>query len=485
MKILSVTNHPGTSDSKATTAALGGKLGITTSIYLQPNYSQKKGGQPVVIRVTYNKKHVYLTTDLYAGKKEFNEVKKVFIDTDRQDNLDKLYAAAIKLISQHQTDLAAIKAIWEKTRKGVTNEKHVLSFIERHENYALDDLLEERERLEKELVEINELIITYSTALERNTKKASATEKEKQEFREALELFKDRWNTLKKRDKQAWESWLKTLEEAAKLEKVPLAFAAIDLSFYSKYANHILVTRGNFDNTFGAHVKKLKAFLKFSEQNNYPVNKAYKDSRFKIWEEEKEIIYLNEKEMNMLWAFRDIKPVLTKAIHLATFQNLTGLRVSDVMKKHHITIENGNEFLISKCEKNDGIYTIPLAIDERIKEVLELYNYDLRIMSEKYYNELLKRSVAEMYDYNELEMPIVEIRPTKQGVAYPYFTPKNLELGTHSMRRSFVTRHVNNSHFQLNDIKAMLGSKDIKELQKYMRTENSSLVTKAVAARKK
>ena len=186
--------------------------------------------------------------------------------------------------------------------------------------------------------------------------------------------------------------------------------------------------------------------------------------------------------MNLLWEFAGINPFLTKAIHLATFQNLAGLRVSDVMKKHVVSKEKGNEFLKGITTKNKGAYTIPLALDTRIKKILEEYSYDLSIISEKHYNEQLKKSVAEMYAHNSMEMPIVEIRPTKMGVAFPYYSPKNEELGSHSMRRSFCTRHINGSDFNQNDILKMLGSKDLKELQKYMKTETHSLHRKAEAA---
>ena len=76
----------------------------------------------------------------------------------------------------------------------------------------------------------------------------------------------------------------------------------------------------------------------------------------------------------------------------------------------------------------------------------------------------------------------MEIRPTKLGVAYSYYSPKHEELGSHSMRHIFCTRHINGSDFNQNDILKMLGSKDLKELQKYMKAETYSLHRKAEAA---
>ena len=75
-----------------------------------------------------------------------------------------------------------------------------------------------------------------------------------------------------------------------------------------------------------------------------------------------------------------------------------------------------------------------------------------------------------------------KVRPTKLGNAYPYFSPKPDEISSHSMGRSFCTRHINGFHFNQNDILKMLGSKDLSELQKYMKTETSSLHRKALAA---
>ena len=456
--------------------------GMTLSIYLQPHRSQKKGGHPVVIRATYAKKHVYLPTELYAEQKEFNDVKKVLINQEKQEKLDRYYALAVTLAVELGQDIEAIKAAWVKRRNGAAEEKKILSFVERHEHYQLDEMLEERERLERELAELNEQIALYSANLKRSTRKPSATEGEKQQFKDALQEFRTTWQLLNKRDAQAWESWVNILEEAAKAEKKPLTLGGMNLDFYAAYAKHILYTRDNYDNTFGAHVKRLKSFLKFAEEHGYPVNPTYKDKRFKITSEEKEVIYLDETEMNLLWEFAGNNPFLTKAIHLATFQNLTGLRVSDVMKKHVVSKEQGNEFLKGITTKNKGAYTIPLALDARIKQILEEYNYDLNIISPKHYNEQLKKAVAATYAHNGMEMPIVEIRPTKLGVAFPYYNPKNEELGSHSMRRSFCTRHINGTDFNQNDILKMLGSKDLKELQKYMQVETTSLVTKALNA---
>lgn len=481
MKVLQVRQMPET-PAKALVAA---PEGVTLSIYLQPNNSPKKGGHPVVIRATANKKHIYLPTGLYAEKKEFNETKKVLINPERQEKLTPFFASAVALAAEHGSDIEAIKAAWGKVRLTAKSDIHVKSFLEEHDNYTLDEMLAERERLEGELAKLNEAITLYSAHLKRPTKKASATLSERQEFERAMEEFQTTWKLFAKRDAQAYSSWLTILREAAVAEKQPLTFNGITLDFYAAYAKHILFTRNNYDNTFGAHVKRLKAFLKFAEQRGYPVNQQYKDRRFKIYEEEKEVFYLDEVEMNRVWELADVNPFLTKAIHLATFQNLTGLRVSDVRKKHIIANEKGNEFLKGKCKKTKGAYTIPLALDNRIKQILELYDYDLTIISEKHYNEQIKKAVAASYTSNGLKIPEVEVRPMKLGVAYPYMSEKHLELSSHSMRRSFCTRHINGSDFNQNDILKMLGSKDLKELQKYMLVEIESLVTKAEKARHK
>lgn len=479
MKVLQVTELP---QDPAGNGVVTPPPGVTISAYLQPHRSTKKGGHAVVIRATVQKKHIYLPTELHAEKKEFNEAKMVLYKEEKQSKLDRCLSAAVSLATMYPGDLEAIKLRWNKVLRGIGTEKQIMGFIERHEHYALDELLVERDRLEAELAKVNEKIAERSKQLKRTTKRASATEAEKQTFQDAMQEFRITWQLLKKRDAQAWESWLNVLEEAAKEAKRPLTLQNINLEFYAAYAHYILDTRGNFDNTFGAHVKRLKSFLKFAEHKGNTVNQDFKDKRFKILEEEKEVVYLDEEEMNMLWDFKQVQPAYSKVIDLATFQNLCGFRVSDLMKTHLVVKDRGNEFLAGKCIKNGGSYRVPLDLDTRIKEILTAHGYNLAILSQAQYNKQLKVVLTLMYQHHGIEAPMVEIRPTKLGVVHAYFAPKPDEISSHSMRRSFCTRHINGSSFNQNDILAMLGSSDLTELQKYMKTETSSLAAKAQAA---
>lgn len=481
MKVLSVrTIEKSEIVTQAAPAAL--PAGVTVTPYLQPHYSKKKGGHPLVLRVTASKQHVYLPTSLFVEKKGFNDAKKVLTNPEAQAELDVYTGAAWSLIKTHDSDLNTIKANWDGTKTGVKVDKSVMSFFERHQHYNLDMMIEERASLEKQLEELNIAIEAASKTLKRVPTKRVATSGEKQTFRDALLGFQATWKLLKARDQQAWTSWLTILEECCKAEKMVLTLDLFSLEFYARYAHHILHTRDNYDNTFGAHVKRLKSFLKWAEQTGYTVNPGYKDRRFKILEEEKEVVYLDDEELNMLWAYKSMVPRWTKVIDLATFQNLCGFRVSDLMKQHLVSTDGGHKFLSGITKKNKGAYSVPLSLDPRIREILAAYDYNLAILSEAQYNKQLKVVLTHMYQDLGMELPIVEVRPTKLGVAYPYFSTKPDEISSHSMRRSFCTRHINGSHFNQNDILKMLGSKDLKELQKYMKTETQSLHRKAEAA---
>ena len=125
---------------------------------------------------------------------------------------------------------------------------------------------------------------------------------------------------------------------------------------------------------------------------------------------------------------------------------------------------------------------MPLSLDSRIKEILDANHNNMALIKEAYYNRSIKAIVAELYDYHGLEMPLEIVnREDAKGSISTTLTPKNLELGTHSNRRSFVSRHINSDEFKHTDVLEMLGSTDMKELQKYIQVDSGALNAKAVA----
>jgi site-specific recombinase XerD len=79
-------------------------------------------------------------------------------------------------------------------------------------------------------------------------------------------------------------------------------------------------------------------------------------------------------------------------------------------------------------------------------------------------------------------MPEVTYYRYKMGKPIEFTEPKSELITSHSMRRAFCTRHLNSGYFNETDVLQMLGSKDITELQRYVKVESSSLDKKARAS---
>ncbi|WP_426062013.1 phage integrase SAM-like domain-containing protein [Hymenobacter sp. B1770] len=452
-------------------------------------YTQKRSGHHVTLRVTHARRVLaYLPTGLYVMPDEFNPKTKQLADAFLNETLAAMLSRAGKVVAS-TLDPAKIKAGWERQRVTLQGESTVetMDSIAEHRSYV--ELQNMAARLEKELALVHEAMKQMEAD---NTGLAIGpvtSISERKDFDQALAAFMAETEdklTLKPRDFQMWQTWKARLKECAQHHHLTLTLLGFNMKFYAKYKAYLMDVRGNKLSTFGAHVKRLKSFLKWAEQNGYTVGTGHKSKAFAIVEEAKTIAYLCDKELDMLWAYKQVKPEHAKQIDLCLFQSLTGLRISDAAKKHHITtlVIDGVavEYLVGKCKKTGGMYKVPLSLDNRIKQILVGHNHNMAIITEAYYNRTIKEIVAEMYDHHGVSMPtVVVVREDAKGVAVSTETPINLELSTHSNRRSFVSRHINSDEFKHTDVLEMLGSTDMKELQKYIQVDSGALNAKAVA----
>jgi|GEM_PF-6751428 len=338
---------------------------------------------------------------------------------------------------------------------------------------------------EKEIQEAEEQIAKAQETIARLQKKgviSSTRRAEQSAFLKALDKFEEeKLHGTGSINIQQWKSWRKQLEEFCKVSGKPLSFYAFNTSWYNAYAD-FLFARGCFDNTFGNRVKRLKRVLNWMVEENYPVVLSYK--KFKVYEEEKEIVYLKQDELDALWDYRRKNPTWTKYIDFFVFQNLTGLRLSDV-KASAWTIDtiDGKPYLTGKCLKNKGDYCVPLLLDSRIEQILDLYNHQMNIVCEQKLNKHLKSIVQALFETRSWSKAPkrcdVTITPTRKGKPCESYKVKKWEvISSHCARRGFCTRHMQEGTFGVPDILLMLGSKSVTELKKYIKMDTENLATK-------
>ncbi|MBC6605616.1 hypothetical protein H8B13_02165 [Hymenobacter sp. BT188] len=457
--------------------------GATITPQLHSYLSKKDGGHHVLLRVTLNKKHTYLDTGIYVMPNQFDTTAKGLKKADLQLELRRLLVEALKTVEISRED--NIKDEWNRFKAGEKSHEWLDVVTTLMEEDSLRKLIVKRGELEAQLAEVNSLIKQLAEHTGTDVVKASPSAQDVTEYEAAKKLFLASLVGRSKRDQDAFVSFFTVLDECAKAKKFKLSLDVFDMEFYAAYAKYILDDRDNFNNTFGAHVKKLKSFLKYAESKGFKVNSGYKDREFKILEETKKVVYLDAEELDMLWNLKAVYPQNANHIDLCVFQNLTGLRVGDCMQKHCVVTEKGEKFLSSTTQKTEGTYWIPLALDDRILEILEAHDMNMNILSEAVYNRDIKNVLKKMYKHYGKVDTLIEYKRYKLKQEVPCEALKSDLITSHSARRGFISRNINNGHFNESDLLSMLGSKDYSQLKKYIKIESTALAAKAASSKKK
>jgi integrase len=451
--------------------------------------TKKQGGHHLTLRVSANRAVLaYLPTELYLMPALFNAKTKQAVEAYENEVLQKLFARATTLVAKTLKP-EHLKSEWDKQLREHERQEFIGMQDSINDNFELGDLYTKRDSLTKQLAEV-ELAINQQEAARGllpvlpSIKKTQITQQQVEEYRRAIAEFMLSIAGRKKRDQDAFTWVWDNLDKYAAYTGATISLQLFDYQFYLSYANYCLFVTNNYDNFFGAKIKKIKQFLKFAEGKGYQVNQGYKDKKFKILDEVKEVVYLDDDELDLIWRYKQVMPKRAKVIDLLLFQSLTGLRISDAKKEHTIAVEKKEQFVKGICQKNKGTFLIPLSLDSRIEELLTAHNYDMNLLSDAVYNRQIKMVVAEVYAHFKLPDESITYYRYKLGKPIKFVEPKSHLISSHSMRRGFCTRHLNSGHFNETDVLRMLGSKDMDELQRYIKVEAGALHRKAAESRK-
>lgn len=453
--------------------------GATIVPELARTLTRKRNGHHVTLRVTNNRVILaYLQTEMYIMPAMFNAKTKQLNDSSLNSQLKVLLGRATQLVATtlNPTDL---KSGWERERKLIQQESTIAVMEQFAEWDDLTRLYAKRDTLESELSAVSLAIREAEASNGITPLTASVSPLDVKEYEKAISEFMQTLKGRSKRDQDAFSLVWDNLVKFSTHSNITLTLQSFDLDFYFKYSNFCLFVTDNYDNFFGSKVKKIKQLLKFAEEKGYKVNPGYKDRRFKVLDEKKEVVYLDESELNLVWQYKQVNPKRAKVIDCILFQALTGLRVSDTLKQHHVTTKQGERFVTGICKKNKGKFMVPLSLDSRLDEILTTRNNNMQLYSEARYNMNMKLVLTEAYAYAGLDMPQITYYRYKLGKPVEFNVPKYELISSHSMRRSFCTRHLNSGFFNETDVLQMLGSSDLKELQKYITIESTALNNKA------
>ncbi|MBW3128547.1 phage integrase SAM-like domain-containing protein [Hymenobacter profundi] len=132
--------------------------------------------------------------------------------------------------------------------------------------------------------------------------------------------------------------------------RYPLTFAGMNHEFYAKFQRYVFTTRGHSINTLSAHVKRLKAFLHWSERQDIPVNRRYQD--FEAPERYRGVDALTENELLRLAAV-DLSTPQVRAYVAEHFEQaereLPGGRPIVTLDEHHQRLQHVRDKVLLCC----------------------------------------------------------------------------------------------------------------------------------------
>ena len=280
-----------------------------------------------------------------------------------------------------------------------------------------------------------------------------------------FEVYKEFLDT---REKELSESMYKKYEvlrnhlkgfETSTKHKV--TFNSMNLMFFDRFTSYLMNEKNHTNNTINKQFDNLKSFLNWSAKRKLNTNLDYLN--FKTKDDETEIIYLTDNELNTLYDL-DLKgkATLEKVRDVFCFSCFTGARFSDVSGMKRDDIKDRVWHL--RVEKTRDILEIPLN-DDPI-EILNKYldnKKPLPVISNQKTNEYLKE-LCKLAGIDE-KITIVKYQGSKR---IEKTLPKYELVSSHTARRTYVTLSLEKG-MRVETVMSITGHKDYSTFKKYIK----------------
>lgn len=237
-------------------------------------------------------------------------------------------------------------------------------------------------------------------------------------------------------------------------------FDRITPLFFSKFLSFLIENKNMLNNTAHKNIQFLKTFLIWANNNGYTDNQSFRTFRSKS--EVNEVIYLNEKELMILYNMELNDERLDRVRDIFIFQCFTGVRYSDIQNISREDI-NGSVWKV-RVQKTHQIIEIPLnsyaiSILAKYRE----YPKPLPVISNQKMNKYLKE-LCEFAGIDE-SVKIVKYKGSERIEK----TFKKFEiLGTHTARRTFISLSLQKG-MKPDVIMAITGHTTYRMMQKYLK----------------
>lgn len=277
-------------------------------------------------------------------------------------------------------------------------------------------------------------------------------------FEEFIEINKPikALSTIKK-----YRTTFNVLKEFESYLKEPIHFDMINVQFEEQYRDYAFNKKKQLNNYYGKHIAILKSFMRWAEEREYHNNRKYE--KFKVIQEDIEVIYLTPLEFSTLYHFEFTSDRLKHVRDIYCFGCTTGLRYSDIstLKGSNI-FEDHLKMNITKTKKTDHI--IPL--NKFSKQILEKYKdgvyYPLPIISSQKFNTYIK----ECCKLAGIDTPTTITRYMGQK-RIEKTVPKYELITSHTARKTFTTLSLING-MSITATKSITGHKGDRDFRKYV-----------------
>lgn len=242
-------------------------------------------------------------------------------------------------------------------------------------------------------------------------------------------------------------------------EKIKLSFRLMDLLFYDKFLNYLIIEKELVNNSAYKIISFLKTFLSWSFERGINRFEYYK--KFKVKEDPVESVALKKEELKRLYDL-DLSgnERLDRVRDLFVFGCLTGARFSDLTEIEHEDISDGKWRL--RVHKTRGLSEIDLY--SQALKILKKYEHEknpLPRISNQKFNAYIKE-VCKIAGIDEKIKQTIYHGSEKTTSIKPKYEIVN----AHTSRRTFVTIMKRNG-MSNQDIMSVTGHNSERTMKKY------------------
>jgi integrase len=353
----------------------------------------------------------------------------------------------------------------QRVKKSITGSSEI--------NDYLDKLGEDVKKIYRNL-KTNDESISPENLKEKLDKERSNIKKDKPTFFSFTEEYINSVVSLRKTASiTVYRNTLQTLKDYKDYSRKRIDFDSIDLDFYNGFSEYLTKEKKFKPNTIGKHIKTLKTFMSEATERGLNKNLDFKSKKFKVIQEDSDTIYLDEKEIDVLYGL-DLKKNerLDRVRDLFLIGCYTGLRFSDFSQLKPENITNG----IIKIRTVKTNETIVIPVHERVSKIMLKYKNSL---PETITNQKMNDYLKEIGEKAKLNDKIEKI-DNKEGLRVTKFVKKYDLITTHTARRSFAT-NLFKKGFPAISIMKITGHKTEKAFMRYIKItseQNAELLVK-------